>query len=326
MHSTRSQPRTEHTPNSSSISSSHTASAPVKSHSRGRRPSISNTMVTWLSRSSTSTSSHSAQYIPSKPIRISEPKFTRSLEILNRERVGALGSGATVVRTPEEALSGSRVRVTYQDAPTLEEVDSPTEVEAEIEEEEEEERDDLPSPPSSPPLPPLPQTPADFQMFEPETPKPPKPTRTPPPPPTPSPSTSFRPSLKSSSTPCLDYFPAVPALPINIPATPLAPEFKPILISEVPSSVVDPTKIIISLETSTATHRTTFDTIMSRPSHLSAYVSSLFPRSRRNSDASSVYSNASEDVHTYRHHLTTQGLLPQSPFILHIFLDRPSAP
>jgi hypothetical protein len=108
--------------------------------------------------------------------------------------------------------------------------------------------------------------------------------------------------------------------------SPPPPAFKPILVSEVPTSAIDSSKIIVTLETCTASHRTTLDTLMSRPSHLSSYISSLFRESRSESDGSSVYSNASDDMSTFRHHLISQGLLPKALFTMHIFLDRPSAP
>jgi hypothetical protein len=49
------------------------------------------------------------------------------------------------------------------------------------------------------------------------------------------------------------------------------------------------------------------------------------------STRSSVYStldeeNSSDDLAIYRKHLASQGLLPQTSYSLHLFLDRPSAP
>ncbi|TFY68630.1 hypothetical protein EVG20_g3484 [Dentipellis fragilis] len=93
---------------------------------------------------------------------------------------------------------------------------------------------------------------------------------------------------------------------------------------------MDASKIIVTLETSTASHKTTLSTLTSRPSHLADYLKSLF---RRNSDASSVYSRTSEYCDSpdtsfnsiFHHHLESSGLLPQSSTHMHIFLDRASA-
>lgn len=295
---------------------------PPKSPPRGRRPSLSNTMH-WLSRTSTSSA-----YAPSKPTRISEPKMTRSIELLT-QRTGVLGSGATVVRTPDEALRETGVRLTFdgkaggvgrpgdarhshhepvQDL-SSEHVTSP---------------DNLPSPPTSPPLPPLPLPQEEESSYLEGAKVPPRPTRAPPPAPTPAP--SLRPSLKPTSIHFGDEPSCVPALPANISASPPPPDFRPILISDVPTGAIDPSKIIVTLETCTTTYRTALDTIKSRPSYLSSYIASLFPRSRNNSITSSIYSNASDDMSAYRHHLASQGLLPQSSFSIHVFLDRPSAP
>lgn len=106
-----------------------------------------------------------------------------------------------------------------------------------------------------------------------------------------------------------------------------------ILVSSVPSSAIDRSKIIVSLETDTKTYRTTLNTLTSRPSFLSAYLNTLL-RPRRDSDAESVYSHLSDVPSTpddtfnsiFHNHLTSSGLLPQSSSSMHIFLDRPSAP
>ncbi|KAF8076469.1 hypothetical protein FPV67DRAFT_1407125 [Lyophyllum atratum] len=301
--------------------------SPPTTPPRGRRPSISNTMH-WLSRSSTQSSS--SPYAPSKPTRISEPKLVRSIELLSNPRSGVLGSGATVVRTPNEALRETRVRLTFDGKPR--EGGSPTPEEAQsrssIASEKVQYATPAPlesSPTTSPPLPPLPlpeEEESEFLEAEPEPPKqPPRPIRAPPSLPSP----SLRPSLKSKPVQNTEDVTHVPPLPANISASPVPPPFSPILVSEIPTGAVDPSKIIVTLETCTSTHRTTLETLKSRPSHLSKYLSFLLP-SHRHSAASSVYSNASDDMSTYRYHLTSQGLLPQASFSIHIFLDRPSAP
>ncbi|GLB33880.1 hypothetical protein LshimejAT787_0107640 [Lyophyllum shimeji] len=290
---------------------------------RGRRPSISNTMH-WLSRSSTQSSS---PYAPSKPTRISEPKLVRSIELLSNSRSGVLGSGATIVRTPGEALRETGVRLTFDGKPTEGRAPSPEAVKSRSSAASSKAQLAGPppseSPSVSPPLPPLPlpeEEEAEF-LRESEAPRqPPRPTRAPPTPPSP----SLRSSLKST-VPAAEDAIQVPPLPTNICASPRPPPFKPILVSEVPTGAVDPSKIIVTLETCTATFRTTLETLKSRPSHLSNYLSFLLP-SPRASIASSVYSTASDDMSSYRHHLTSQGLLPHASFSIHIFLDRPSAP
>lgn len=292
---------------------------------RGRRPSISSPMH-WLSRSSTQSSIGSNK----PPARISEPKLIRSdhsLEIMT-PRAGTLGSGATVVRTPDEALRDTRVRLTYtglDEEATQDKSEEAQEIEyrpGSVSSSSEEE-DEIPSPPDSPPLPPIPadsdEKPASHfdAVPQPFAMPPPRPNRAVPIIPT----LVLRPSLKSYRAESVD---AVPALPANVSPNPIPPPFSAILVSDVPAA--DPSRIIVSIETSNATYKTTLDTLSSRPSFLSSYMRSLFGRRRSDSVASSVYSTASADMSTYRHHLMSQGLLPQTASSLHIFLDRPSDP
>ncbi|KAJ7507878.1 hypothetical protein B0H11DRAFT_1705523 [Mycena galericulata] len=331
-----SYPRPTHTPPVSYNPTSCLEPAPSSplspTTSRGRRPSISNPMH-WLSRNSTQSSVGST-----KPTRISEPKLIRSdrsVEILS-PRAGILGSGATVVRTPDEALRDTRVRLNHDGhASEREQAEEGQVVEyhsPSSDSSSEEEEDEIPSPPDSPPLPPLPSDPEEKLAFHfdattqplsmPLSMPPPRPVRAVPITPT----LVLRPSLKSTRAESVDASPVVPALPANISSSPSPPPFNPILVSEAPSPTVDRSRIIVSLETCTATYRTTLDTLSSRPSFLSSYIASLFGRRRSDSVASSVYSTASDDMSTYRRHLTSQGLLPQSSSSVHIFLDRPSDP
>lgn len=304
-------------PSSQETITANTNSLPPSSH-HPRRPSISNTMH-WLSRSSTQ-SSISTSYAPSKPTRISEPKLVRSFQ---QSRSGSLGSGATVVRTPDEALRETGVRLTFDGKKrdslrdTLKPAKSTSHIPAAT-------VDVPPSPPTSPPLPPLPLPPANEQQILGSSPSksPPRPSRTPPAPPVPVLQPALRPALKSRSTDELPF--SAPPLPSFIP-TSSVPEFVPILISDVPSASVDPEKTIVTIETCTTTYRTTLPTICSRSSHLASYLSSLL-ETTRNSTASSVYSTNSDDMAAYRQHLTSQGLLSSAPPNIHIFLDRPSAP
>jgi hypothetical protein len=48
--------------------------------------------------------------------------------------------------------------------------------------------------------------------------------------------------------------------------------------SPLPIHAIDPSRIIVSLESTTATHRTTLSTLTSRPSHLATWLSSLLPQ------------------------------------------------
>ncbi|PPQ98497.1 hypothetical protein CVT24_003988 [Panaeolus cyanescens] len=322
-------------------------------------PSITNTMH-WLSRSATPTTSSSTttstSYNPSKqPVRISEPKLVRSLDLI-APRTGTLGAGATVVRTPDEALRETGVRLNYEDKqPTKTFVDkkdkkngakknkspSPSVASTLVNE--------PISPPCSPPLPPLPlEDSEESRRSHFEVPKsPPRPNRDPPPAPIPIPAPvpmaiqpsssnssnlSRRSSLKVrtiSTSSREEEAPIVPPLPPHIAASTQPPPFTAILLSEPPSNMIDPSKLIITIETCTQTYKTTFATINSRPSHLSEYVQSILGRPEYensfNSLTASVYSTASDDMATYRHHLTSQGLVP-STASLHIFLDRASAP
>ncbi|KAG5342551.1 hypothetical protein C0989_000679 [Termitomyces sp. Mn162] len=287
--------------------------SPPSTPSRTRRP---NTMH-WLSRNSQSSA-------PAKPTRISEPKLIRSNELLTQPRSGTLGSGATVVRTPDEALRETRVRLTYDGKPDTGPPNS----------EEQRTRNSitshkiltsaslLPSPATSaselslasPPLPKL-------DVEELEALKPPRPTRVPPS----VPSASLRSSLKPRPVQQVDDVTTVPSLPAHLPTAAAPPPFQPILVSEVPTDTVDHSKIIVTIETSTASHKTTLETLKSRPSHLSEYLRSLFPPDRT-SVPSSVHSHASDDLLVYRRHLISQGLLSQASFSVHLFLDRPSTP
>ncbi|KAL4257085.1 hypothetical protein AB1N83_011390 [Pleurotus pulmonarius] len=373
------------------------------------RPSISNPMH-WLSRNNSGSVSGR------------QDKSIRSIEILSPQRRGVLGAGATVVRTPDEALRDSSVRLTYGDqspepsslvpksepeipasssttvskpkhhrlpstdslrgrlqerqlaarqqrfgAPVSQEsLDEVDEVEGtvgraehepitriserpQLEVDEASIHSELPSPPYSPPLPALPLSDpnsviseasslSSFQM------PPREPRRTPPPPPveaTPQmPPMGPRPApqpiaiARSTSSYSVEDFPvpplpstsAIPTTDAGVPPPAPPPAFRAILLSEIPSSAIDISKIIITLETSTSSCRTTVDTLCSRPSHLASYLTSLLHTQEKENDAASIYSNQSDDMSTYQHHLTGLGLLSQSSFTMHLFLDRPSAP
>ncbi|KAF6762265.1 hypothetical protein DFP72DRAFT_600735 [Ephemerocybe angulata] len=359
------KPRPSHTPSASvaSISSARdydrpssqativsAPSSPSSSSPGAKRPSLSTTMH-WLSRSTnqlpTSGTTSSSPYAAPKPVRISEPKFVRGMDSLTQQRSGVLGAGATVVRTPDEALREIASRANLESkqgdlnlsqktlslkpkkkkhtisrslgGPSTESVGSPL---------------------RSPPLPPLPCPESDEENMlsrsssgssKPRTPHIPAaiPAFTPTPSPVPVPrSPSLRPSLKIRSVPSSEDREIVPPLPSSVPPSP-PPPFRPIVVSELPAFPVDPERVIVTLETCTTTYRTSLATVASRPSYLSKYVNNLIARHRADSATSSVYSNPeddSDDMAIYRKHLASQGLLPQTSYNLHLFLDRPSAP
>lgn len=148
---------------------------------KARRPSLSNTMSKLKDSLNHShlidglqhkrAHSHSRAHDgPYKGLQISEPKLAGSLDQLAPPRLGPLGSGATIVRTPQEALTLASARSTAStgtasssstapyyrvqastSAPSRIHVYHPAPVE--------EEDGELPPSPKSPPLPPLPTSP-----------------------------------------------------------------------------------------------------------------------------------------------------------------------
>lgn len=314
-------------------------SSPSPSPAPGaRRPSISTTMH-WLSRSTNAppaSSPPTTQYVPQRPVRISEPKLVRGMDAITQPRNGVLGAGATVVRTPDEALRDIASRSKLEGKRKKNSIS----------------RTVVASPPpdpfaasqTSPPLPPLPSLESEEEAFlsrssssKSSKPRTPHITSAVPVPvmgtsaaqPIPVPrSPSLRPSLKIRSVPSSEERDVVPPLPSSVPPSP-PPPFKAILVSELPTYPVDPDRVIVTLETCTTTYRTTLATINSRPSHLSKHLQSLLIRKRTESAASSVYSTPdddTEDLASYRKDPASRGLPLQSSQNIHLFLDRPSAP
>ncbi len=221
---------------------------------KSRSPSISNTMH-WLSRANSAT-----RHSPSKPTRIAEPTIIRSIDRLAGSRAGVLGSGATVVRTPEDALRDTRVRLSPSSA------DTSNARRLVRKKKSSKKQDAYFSPPQSPPLPPLP-VPGDEE-------------------------TQY---LSEAE----DY-PLPPTRPAPLPPSEYPEDsavenpFRPILLSEPPTGNLDVRNVIVALETSTEIYKTSLTTLLSQPSLLSDYIRSLLPRSRSRSDASSVYSTHSD--------------------------------
>ncbi|KAH9899887.1 hypothetical protein C8Q73DRAFT_338492 [Cubamyces lactineus] len=318
-----------------------------------RRPSVSSPM-TWLSRASSSGSTHNAPYAPSKPVRISEPRFMDPMEAFAPQRSGVLGEGAIVVRTPQDALAGPAASASSPDLLTRTRSASPQRpMPKEYEDRNEYER------PHSPPLPPIPDNDSEYEDEDEDEdtvashsamqhwqPTPMSVTAHPPPPSRPPPSIPSIPDYDSEVAPARPVSPLRPS-PKTMPPPPTAEHCSPsssslahvlvsppqspfdaILMSPVPNSTLDPSKIIVSLETSTATHKTTMATLTSRPSHLASFLLGLFPST--DSDSRSVYSTSSEVDSSFNsifhHHLASSGILTHPSTNLHIFLDRPSAP
>ena len=309
--------------------------SPPKTPPKGHRPSFSKG-INWLSRGSGTSVSHGSIH---KPIRISEPMFANSLEIPHPPRSGVLGSGATVVKTPHDALC----------IPLTEEEEI-FEIKSEHSDIENggNEFGRLPSPPHSPALSPTlhkaSHSLSDLSVFK----------KT---------STSSLPiitpvtsgskhasqwehdtlrhgskagashhthgSLKNRKCSGSSFSVREVTPPIDVTVSVTAPPFDPILVGPSPSSSMDPSKIIVSLETATSTHRTTMATLTSRPSHLSLYLNSLH---KADTDTASVYSSEASTpqdasfTSIFHQHLASSGLLPQASSAVHVFLDRPSAP
>lgn len=265
----------------------------------------------------------------------------RGIDNLTHPRNGALGTGATIVRTPDEALRETGVRGPDPKNPTTPKGSkNKKEKKASISKT----IGYTPGsgfPLNSPPLPPLPMAESDEERmlsnsdYDPRaSPSPKRPllttARSMPTAPTVGPvpvprSPSLRPSLKIRSTLSASDEAAVPPLP-SVPPSP-CPAFKPILMSDLPKLPVDPEKVVITIETCTVTYKTTLETVKSRPSHLSRYLDSLLAQHRSDSSASSVYSSDNQrDDGVFSHQ--QQGFLvsnrPSSN--IHVFLDRPSAP
>ena len=284
----------------------------IRSH-RGRRPSLPSPM-SWLTRAS-STSSHAPA------IRASHSKSSS----LGTIRHGNFGPGVTIVRTPQEALAGTGVSVESLSDQDYEEDEGETHSEPADQTDSHAEQSETPSvPPAySPPRSSLPlskSTPSlplkDHQST--------RPIRSPPLPPS---AVAQLAQKKLPPPPLSTLFPAVP--PHTSFSTPFSPPpFDCILLSPAPPSAIDFSKLLVTLETCTATHRTTFGTLTSRPSRLASYLKSLFSDGDEEPDpeADSLSSHAEDGSFNsiFHNHLTSSGLLSPSAFNVHIFLDRAS--
>jgi hypothetical protein len=304
----------------------------VKTH-RGRLPSISSPM-SWLTRSSSTGSyTHSIRATHTKAASIGSIKH------------GPIGNGVTIVRTPQEALAGSGVSVDYpsdqenehgelvEGTHPAEEDEDGVEGEGEdveIHSEPADQADSHAEQSETPSVPPAYSPPRSSLPLSKSTPSLPlkdtqstRPNRLPPPPPT-----ASDVQKKLPPPPLSTLFPAVPPLSAYLPNPASPPPFDCILLSPVPPSAIDFSKLLVTLETCTATHRTTFSTLTSRASRLATYLRSLFSDIDEELDleAASLSSPAENgSFHSIFHnHLASSGLLSPSAFNIHIFLDRAS--
>ncbi|KAF8484768.1 hypothetical protein DFH94DRAFT_679368 [Russula ochroleuca] len=288
----------------------------LRSH-RGRRPSLGSPM-SWLTRSS-STSSHIL------PIRASHSKSSSVGTI----RHGNLGASVTIVRTPQEALAGTGVSVgSHSD---LEGEDY--EEEGEIQSEPADQTDSHAEQSETPSVPPAYSPPRSSLPLSKSTPSLPlkdphstRPARSPPLTPK---SITQSTQKKLPPPPLSSFFPAVPPLLSNLPNPSSPLPFDCILLSPAPPSAIDFSKLLVTVETCTATHRTTFGTLTSRPSRLSSYLKSLFSdvdEELEDREADSLSSQAENGSFNsiFHNHLASSGLLSPSAFNVHIFLDRAS--
>jgi hypothetical protein len=269
-----------------------------------RRPSLSSPR-SWLTRSSSSPTH-------SKPSTI--------LSIKHRN----FDSGVTVVRTPQEALSGSGVTV---ECPSDQEKDEEDQME-------EQEQGHTTEPPASradhhsetPSVPPAYSPPRSSFPLSKSAPSlslkdsahSPRSTRPP----------KHNPQKKLPPPPLSTFFPAVPSLPVQLTSPTTPSQFECVLLTPVSPNVIDFSKVLVTLETCTATHRTTFGSLTSRPSHLANYLTSLFSDrdDELSQDAMSSASGTENGSFNsiFHNHLAASGLLSQSTYHVHIFLDRAS--
>ncbi|KIJ56859.1 hypothetical protein M422DRAFT_40435 [Sphaerobolus stellatus SS14] len=303
--------------------------------------------MSWLSKTSpgTSTSGHIHTNSVSV-INISEPKLqdvfgSTGTKPRSPGRYGTLGTGATVVRTPQDALTRLLPYPSAEPPETVKDDDASSYEE------------DEPQSPALPPLPVASRSSPNLPLFtelgellspEASPSRSTKPLRATPFTPVTPPNNTARPTLKASSTSPASL-PAVPALPLNISATPPQPDFSAILLSPIPDMLLDLSTLMVTIETTTSTLRTTYSTLTSRPSHLANYLESL-ARSAHEKEKRRFRDTLIEDNESYLEeddghrlgepetpfaslftaHLASVGLLPQSAGMINLFLDRPSAP
>jgi hypothetical protein len=294
---------------------------------RGRRPSLGSPM-SWLTRS-TSTGSQTRSARPSHSKSSSVGTITHA----------TFGPAITIVRTPQEALAGAGVSF---DCPLDQGGEERHGLDGEIYEEDEEgeilsepvdqtdsraEQSETPlvPPAYSPPRLsfPLSKSTPSLPLKDPNATRPARSPLVPSSVPDHAQSTQKKPPPPPLST----LFPAVPSL-ASFPNPSSPPPFDCIILSPAPPSAIDFSKLLVTLETCTATHRTTFGTLTSRPSRLASYLKSLFSDVDEELDpeGDSLSSQAENGSFNsiFHNHLTSSGFLSPSAFNVHIFIDRAS--
>ncbi|KDQ12750.1 hypothetical protein BOTBODRAFT_176171 [Botryobasidium botryosum FD-172 SS1] len=283
------------------------------------------------------------------PIRISAPQLASALDMFAtsppKSAGRSLGMGAQVVRTPEEALIGTAALFR-----PLDQRSDTSSVRTRTSSRSSRQNDSPPLPPipleqatplpskSSPNLPALNLRPSSpKEGWRPMT--PPKSLRTPPVPSAnaplpPLPTNSVRASASQKTQPLPPLPPTPPQAPTDLPtpmplpSLPALPPFNAMLMSPLPTPSSIPCSIIVSLETTSCVLRTTKATLTSRPSHLATYLNQIMPEcTTAPPSPSSPFSEA------FRLHQESVGCLlppppppPQPAQMIHVFLDRPTAP
>ncbi|KAF9055379.1 hypothetical protein BDZ89DRAFT_1055978 [Hymenopellis radicata] len=238
------------------------------------RPSISSfsTPMHWLSRNSSSASESKAHH-----------KASRSIELLS-PRSGALGSGATVVRTPDDALKDSGVRLPPHP----------------------EEQPGSPASLAGRTLPPLPselesdddgERVGEYHTY---------PKRAPPPCPI-----DTRPPFRTSS-PVEVPSPPFRVLLVSEPPNSTVDRSKVLVTLETCTTTFRTTLHTLLAQPSYLSEYLL--SLFPPPRNMSCSSSIYSTGSEGEHDMQE----------TYRNHLISQGLLSKSPFNLHLFLDRPS--
>ena len=306
---------------------SHKRHPSIKSH-KSKQSSLSGTMA-WLSGNKSNKAAYAAA---SPPLQISEPKLN---DVFGRvEQAPAV----IIVRTPQEALTSLQRDQEKVRKDSFEHIDSrPKRPEMHRIQTDGSSRNLGPSSPTSPPLPPLPP---DMSRFPPSSPS--RPVARPPPqmtlPQAPQPMPSPPRTVKASYPASLNEYSMAAPVEAAPPPSPPLPPFDPILLSAVPSLPIDQKKAIITLETSTESFKTTMATLTSREDcRFNGYFTKILTEARKSqhSEASSVYSQSSasgieenlDSINSiFSNHISASGLLAPKPVVLHVFLDRPSAP
>ncbi|KZW04236.1 hypothetical protein EXIGLDRAFT_20628 [Exidia glandulosa HHB12029] len=101
--------------------------------------------------------------------------------------------------------------------------------------------------------------------------------------------------------------------------------------SKIPTQVIDRSQVLVTIETASLSLKTTYDTLTSRPSHLSTFLRNTIQTPDDGEVVQEGLSSASTDATSpfrslFQDHLVAAGVLPETTHSVHIFLDRPSEP